>query len=289
MSNELSKTAPTTEAMDYWHDANAFDLTQRICKMMAASSFMPKHLKGLSDTEAIANCFRVVNQAKRWGLDPFGVMDEMYVVSGRLGYQGKLVAAVVNAQAGLEERLSYTFAGAGDARTITVSGRFRGEKEPRTIELTVAQARTQNQMWQRDPDQKLVYSGVTKWARRHCPEILLGVLTDDDLERIAESNGTLTVPTPQIGKTNIRQAPSLIEAEKVPEPVTIDLEASNKRYQRLIDMVNGAKSLRDLSKIAGAKSSDSFPQEQDKTLNDLIDSKRKELDAQKLTPTTTGV
>ena len=41
-----------------------------------------------------------------------------------------------------------------------------------------------NPMWIRDPDQKLVYSGVVKWARRHCPEIIMGVLTEDDLDRI---------------------------------------------------------------------------------------------------------
>lgn len=35
-------------------------------------------------------------------------------------------------------------------------------------------------MWTSDPDQKLWYSGVLKWARRHCPEVVLGVRAEDE-------------------------------------------------------------------------------------------------------------
>jgi hypothetical protein len=58
--------------------------------------------------------------------------------------------------------------------------------------LSVGQAKTSNKMWTSDPDQKLVYSGATKWARRHCPEIMLGVLTDQDLEVMRENSPTIT-------------------------------------------------------------------------------------------------
>jgi hypothetical protein len=153
---------------------------------MAHASLTPAHLKGASQNEAVANCFRVANQALRWGFDPFAIMDETYVVHGRLGYQGKLVAAVVNARAGLKDRLRYEHTGTGADRTVTVSGQFKDENEPRTITLSIKQALTDNKMWKTDPDQKLVYSGVTKWARRHCPEIMLGVLTDDDVDAIAQ-------------------------------------------------------------------------------------------------------
>lgn len=174
-------------------DTARFEHMQRIAGAMAVATFTPKHLCGKTREETIGNCLRVANQAVRWGMDPFAVMDETYVVGGKLGYQGKLVSAVVNARAGLIGRLSFSFSGEGDKRTIVVSGTFEGESEPRTIELSVGQAKTQNDMWRKDPDQKLVYSGVIKWARRHCPEVILGVVTDDDLERMAHGN-TVTEP-----------------------------------------------------------------------------------------------
>ena len=173
----------------------------RIASAMAGASLIPEHLQakcpGIKDLasrasaemrQTVGNCLLIVNQAVRWNLDPFAVAPETYVVRGKLGFQGKLVAAVINARAGLDGRLSYTFDGSGDGRMITVIGQLKGEQAPRTITLSVGQAKTDNKMWKTDPDQKLVYSGATKWARRHCPEIMLGVLTDDDVERMTAAN-----------------------------------------------------------------------------------------------------
>jgi len=162
-----------------------FNQMQRVAIAIGGSSLCPKHLKGSNQSETVGNCLRVVNQAYRWGFDPFAVADESYVVHGKLGYQGKLVAAVVNSRAGLKERLAYDFKGEGDERTVIVSATFQGSEKVLTIELSVKQAKTENDMWKKDPDQKLCYSGAIKWARRYCPEVIMGVLTDDDLERMS--------------------------------------------------------------------------------------------------------
>lgn len=181
--------------------ANLFDTARfehmfRIAEAMAAASLIPEHLRGtkkggvftpFSNTETKANCFLVVNQSVRWGMDPFAVAPETYVVGGKLAYQGKLIAAVINARAGLAGRLKYSFSGTKgkDDFTITVAGKFHGDDDASEITLSVGDAKTENQMWRKDPEQKLVYSGAVKWARRYCPEVVLGIVTDDDLERIA--------------------------------------------------------------------------------------------------------
>lgn len=168
-------------------DTARFEHLQRIALIMATASLIPDHLKGRSQQETLGNCFLVVNQSLRWGLDPFAVAAETYSVQGKLGFQGKLIAALVNARSNLEGKLRYEFKGTGDNRTVTVIGQFADEDIERTVDLSVGQAKTSNKMWTNDPDQKLIYSAATKWARRHCPEVLLGVLTDDDLDRISES------------------------------------------------------------------------------------------------------
>lgn len=167
-------------------DTAKFEHLQRIAGILGDSAMTPAHLKGKTERETIANCFRVVNQAFRWGFDPFAVADETYVVSGKLGYQGKLVAAVIHTRAGLDGRLKQVYEGQGEKLSLTISGRFRGESETREVTITLAQAKTQNKMWVTDPEQKLWYSGVIKWARRHCPEVIMGVLTEEDIERIQE-------------------------------------------------------------------------------------------------------
>lgn len=177
-------------------DTARFEQLHRLATGMARATLIPDHLRiaggrELPFEQIQANCFLIVNQSVRWGLDPFMVAPETYVVGGKLGFQGKLIAALVNSKAGLKERLRYAFSGEKDNRTVTVIGTFDGESEPRTVDLCLRDAKTGNKMWTSDPDQKLIYSGVTKWARRHCPEIMLGVLTDDDLERMAASQAKL--------------------------------------------------------------------------------------------------
>ena len=49
-------------------------------------------------------------------------------------------------------------------------------------------------MWTKDPRQKLIYSGVIKWARAHAPELILGVATDDDIDRIVEAKQVYDAP-----------------------------------------------------------------------------------------------
>lgn len=178
-------------------DTAKFEQMSRVANLMFATPVLPLHLRGLkkgndyewySDEEVKATCFLVVNQAIRWNFDPFAVMGETYVVGGKLAWQGKLVAAVVNARAGLKTKLDYTFTGTKgkDDYTVTVSGTFEGEDKPRVAELCIKDAKTSNSMWTKDPSQKLIYSAVVRWARRYCPEVVLGVMTDDDLERITE-------------------------------------------------------------------------------------------------------
>lgn len=169
-------------------DTAKFEHCYRIAEAMSRASLIPRHLKGSTPQETAANCFLVVNQALRWHMDPFAVAPETYEVGGKLGYQGKLVAAVINTRAGLRDKLSYEFSGerGTDGFSVTVSGRFEGEDSPKTVTVSVGQARTSNQMWTKDPEQKLVYTGSIRWARRHAPEIIMGVTTDDDLDMMRE-------------------------------------------------------------------------------------------------------
>lgn len=209
-------------ALAYLFDTARFEHMFRIASAMAAAALIPEHLRGIrkqgnftpfEPEEVKANCFLVVNQSLRWGMDPFAVAPETYVVGGKLAYQGKLVAAVINARAGLQGRLTYSFSGdkGKDDFAITVSGTFPGDEKPREITLRVGDAKTENQMWRKDPEQKLVYSGAVKWARRYCPEVVLGVVTDDDIDRINESQ-------PQLA--NAQEVKPVFDSEpETPEPV----------------------------------------------------------------------
>lgn len=188
-----------------------FEHIERIARMIAFNRFCPAHLsKGQTPEQTIATCFRIAAQAVRWHVDPFALADETYEVRGKLGYQGKLIASIINARAGLDGRLSYTTSGTGDDLTVTVSGKFKNETEPRTVQAVLKHSRTDNEMWKKDPEQKLCYVGAIKWARRHCPEFITGVLTTEDLDVIAEGNA----PAPESEEVKAARAAEARAAQR---------------------------------------------------------------------------
>lgn len=290
-------------------DSARFDHMQRIAKLMAQAPLMPDHLrldrnkKPLSDAQATANCVLVVNQSFRWGIDPFAAAPETYVVGGKLGFQGKLVAAVINSRAGLVRPLGVKYnSGKGDAFGAVIYGSRTGEipreahsllqryaeQEDRValnaldelgvlaVRITVGQAKTDNRMWVADPEQKLFYTGATKWARRHAPEIMLGVVTDDDLDRmrltreIEPAASPLCLPS---GGTRSDQLASMLSQSKaaqdglqkdtdtrpqlIADSETEELEAEEEptggpkgmSYDALADAIKAAKSLKELEQL----------------------------------------
>lgn len=171
----------------------------KLAEMMANAKLVPNHLQGKP-----ADCLLVIEQASRWKMSPFAVAQCTSVIQGKLMYEGKLVAAVVNANGGLSERLSFKYDGVGENRKITVSGKFPGEQEARTVDVTFKDVKTANSMWLKQPDQQLMYSGTRAWARRHAPELMLGVYSPEEFE----PNGMVDV-TPEPSAKSIFKNASL--------------------------------------------------------------------------------
>ena len=160
-----------------WMNTGLFEQMQRVGNLLSKSELLPKHLQNKP-----ADCFLVVAQAFRWGFDPFAVAQSTFVTQGKFGYEGKLIAAVINTSGKLAAPLNYRYAGSGAERSVVVSGQFKGESEPRQIEGSVNGWKTQNnQKWAEMPDQMLAYRGAREWARRHMPEAVLGVQAEEEV------------------------------------------------------------------------------------------------------------
>ena len=130
-------------------------------------------------------CLAVTMQALRWGFDPFGVAQNAYVVNDKVAYEAKLMVAAINANAGLAEPLDYQYEGSGDDLFCRVIGhlyRADGEVIQRLYETPpIGSISPKNSpLWQKDPRQQLAYYGARSWARRHAPEVLLGVYGRDE-------------------------------------------------------------------------------------------------------------
>ena len=159
--------------------------------MCRADIALPKHLRGNAGA-----CMAVAMQALEWQLSPFAVASKSYAVNGAIAYEAQLIAAVVNTRSGIKGRLKYRFDGEGAALTCTVTGTLDGEECVYTSP-TIGSITTKNSpLWKADPQQQLGYFSARSWARRHCPEVILGVYDRDEAEEFRGPDAAKDI-TPQ--------------------------------------------------------------------------------------------
>lgn len=194
MSNEITLTAQpgaTVGTAAAIFSPEGLNQLVRFADLMAQSkATVPAHLVGKP-----SDCLAVTMQAAQWGMNPFAVAQKTHVVNGALGYEAQLVNAVVSSSNLLATRLNYRWDGdwskvsgktdKSPNLTVTVWATLKGEEEPRTLTISMAQAGVRNSpLWEQDPRQQLAYLCTKRWARLHAPDVLLGVYTPDELAEI---------------------------------------------------------------------------------------------------------
>ena len=208
MSNEII-TAPVNEAdtKAAIFSPSGLQKLQAFADVMAKGrATVPAHLAG-----SPADCMAVALQAAQWGMNPYAVAQKTHIINGTLGYEAQLVNAVINSMAPTKDRIHYEWFGpwekvigkfvektsqkgtkyiapgwslADEAGCgIQVWATMKGEDEPRVLQLLLSQAQVRNStLWASDPKQQLAYLAVKRWARLHCPDVILGVYTPDEFE-----------------------------------------------------------------------------------------------------------
>lgn len=134
-------------------------------------------------------CLMVLQQAMRWGMDPYAISQKCYYQNETLCFEAQLVNAVVNTAGVLDGRLKVEWTGDANgqrnAETLVcrVSGRLKGSEQLFTLEQPLKDVKTRNSpLWQVNPKQQLAYFTTRAWARLYIPEVLMGVYTPDEVE-----------------------------------------------------------------------------------------------------------
>ncbi len=240
-------------------DSNAMTQMLALAEVMStAVAAVPAHFRGKK-----GDCLAVVMQSMQWGMNPYAVAQKTFLVNGTLGYEAQLVNAVIIARAPVVGRPRFEWFGPwekivgkfvervsrtkkddhGEAQKyrapdwkiedeagcgVKVWATFKGEKEPRELTLLMTQARTRNStLWADDPKQQLAYLAIKRWSRLHCPDVILGVYTPDEL---AEPRGEIDVTPSRSDASGAGSA----EAEALAEELLTLLLGSMER-----DAANG--------------------------------------------------
>ena len=187
-------------------DMDALERIIQFAELMASGRCtVPKDYQGNP-----GDCLALSLQAQAWGMNPFTVAQKSFVIKGKLGYEAQLVNAVITRHAPITGRPQFHYSDGwervlGKFKTVQgekgpynvpnwqprdeeglwceVSATVIGEDEPRVTRMLLVQAHPrQSTQWATDPKQQLSYACMKRWARLHCPDVILGIYTSEEIE-----------------------------------------------------------------------------------------------------------
>lgn len=166
-----------------------------------AKGFVPQHLAG--QTQA---CFAVLLTAANWRMDPYMVAGGTYATpGGKIGFEGKLIHAVLEQTGKLDGGIEYKPYGDWDkvqgkfklidnrsgkgkfpapdwpqdaekGLGIEIVAKLKGEKKARSFKMELRQAFPRNStLWATDPRTQLGYLAIRRFASSQVPHLFFGV------------------------------------------------------------------------------------------------------------------
>lgn len=191
----------------------AFDRVQAFAALMCKGTVtVPQHLRGNP-----GDCMAVTLAALSRRMDPFAFAQKTHITkSGAIGYEAQLIKSMITTSGAVTGQPEYEFLGdwtrvlgkveerqsekSGgkyyvatykksdeEGLGVTIRWTLRGESKPREMTVMMSQCYPRfSTQWATDPQQQICYVADRKFARRYCPETILGVYDIDELGEPAE-------------------------------------------------------------------------------------------------------
>lgn len=160
----------------------SFRESYKLASVFAKSSLVPQQYQGKTEDCAIA-----VDMAERMGVTPLMVMQNLYVVKGKPSWSGQACMSFIKAKYG-EAMPVYTGERGTDSRGCFIKVITPEGEVIEGAEVTMKMAKAEGWLskpgskWQTMPELMLAYRAAAFFARVYCPEILMGVQVEGEVE-----------------------------------------------------------------------------------------------------------
>ncbi len=158
----------------------SFRKSYKLATMLAKSSLIPQQYQG-----KVEDCIIAIDMANRLGASPLMIMQSLYVIKGKPSWSGQACMSFIRGQfkdaypvyvgeKGTDSRGCYikAFTYNGDVLEGTVV----------TLKMAKDEGWMSNKKWSTMPEQMLVYRAAAFFARVYCPEVLMGVQVQGEVE-----------------------------------------------------------------------------------------------------------
>lgn len=159
-----------------------FDHAQRVAKMLASSSLIPKEFQG-----NIQNTMIALEMANRIGASPLMVMQNLYIVHGKPSWSSSFIIAALNSCKRFSP-LRFELSGEGDtmecyawAYELSTNDKIIGP----TVTMKMAKAEgwvdKNGSKWKTMPTLMIRYRSAAFFGRLYAPEIMMGMQSHDEV------------------------------------------------------------------------------------------------------------
>lgn len=198
-------------------DLQGFELMQRACKALAASTLVPQQFQN-----NIPNCLIALEMAQRIGASPLMCMQNLYVVHGRPAWSAKFLIATFN-QCGRFSAIRYKWGGT-EGKDDWCCQAYATEKESGEIitgpVISIALAKKEGwygksgSKWQSIPQLMLMYRAAAWLVNTHAPEISMGLNTAEEMGDVFDAtptaDGSFRVTTESLREVEASSQPEVV-------------------------------------------------------------------------------
>jgi hypothetical protein len=182
-STALTTTAQGGGEMAFLHDGQALEHVWRLSKYFAASKMVPTHFQQKPE-----DCMIALMMAQQLGVNPVLTLQNLQVINGRPGFSASFAIGLANQRGPFAGPITWTTKGTGDNLAVTAHATVKSTGEVVTTTVSMAMAKAEgwvkNPKYRSIPEQMLKYRAATWLIRLHCPEVLMGLSSSEELEDV---------------------------------------------------------------------------------------------------------
>lgn len=165
-----------------------FNNAMKMAEQLAKSDMIPTVYKGKPE-----NCIIALELSNRLKLSPFLVMQNMYIVQGKPSWSSSFIISCINASGRFNGGLKFEMdAQRTKCRAYAVEKTTGDKLVGPTITMEMAEREgwlgKSGSKWKTMPELMLRYRAAAFFGRLYCPEIMNGMLTDDEAQDIRPLN-----------------------------------------------------------------------------------------------------
>lgn len=187
-TNELATVneTPTDVAIPV---SGSFESLMEMSKMLASSTIVPVTYQRRPE-----NVFVALEMANRMGVPVMMVMQNLYVVQGKPSWSGSAVASMIKSHPNLTDVELHYVGKQGTpewgAYVTAKSKKTGAEIKGATVTMAIANAEgwvnKAGSKWKTMPEIMLGYRAYSWFGRVHCPEIMMGMQSVDEVEDVVK-------------------------------------------------------------------------------------------------------